>query len=82
MVVMETSSHVDSHMSYQIVATTFGSVFFNIKNVNKVRSHRRQNPPPPPFPYPGLNRIDKKKKKNVATYHDWMILSDEAKQET
>ena len=56
MVAMETSSHVDSDLSYQIVANfgkspQVGSVCFNIKKVITVQSRRGQNPPPPPPRY-------------------------------
>ena len=68
MVVMETSSHVDSHLSKQIVpryflekVAKFGSVCFNIKKVINVQSRRGQNSPPPP-PLPGLNRVKPNKK--------------------
>ena len=54
MVAMDTSSHVVSDMSYQIVARNilgqvakFGRVCFNIKRVIDVQSRRGQNPPPP-----------------------------------
>ena len=60
MVAMETSSHVDSDMSYQIVArqilekvAKFGSVCFNIEKVINVQSCHGQIPPPPP----GLDRV-------------------------
>ena len=52
MVAMETSSHMDSDMSYQIFArqilekvAKFGNVCFNIKKVINVQSRRGQNPP-------------------------------------
>ena len=59
MVAMETSSNVDSDMSYQIVAryilekvAKFGSVCFNFEKVINVQSHCGQaesaHPPPPP----------------------------------
>ena len=67
MVAMETSSHVDSDMSYQIVASLilekvarFGIVCFKIKKVINVQSRRGQNlppPPPPPPNQPSLNRV-------------------------
>ena len=53
---METSSHVDSDMSYQIVAkllekvAKFRSVCFNINVYSRVRA---EFAPPPP----GLNRV-------------------------
>ena len=70
MVAMETSSHVDSDRSYQIVAryilekvTKFGSVCFNIKKVINVQSRRGQNPPPAPVQM-GLKLIVRKSKDN------------------
>ena len=51
---VETSSHVDGDMSYQIVArqfsekvAKFSGVCFNIKKVINVQSRRGQNPSPP-----------------------------------
>ena len=59
MVAMETSGHVESQLSYQIVSrwflekvTKFGSVCFNIEKVINVQSRRGQNPPP------GLDRVN------------------------
>ena len=48
MVAMETSSHVDSDMSYQILekAAKFGSVCLNIKKVINIKSGLGQNPTP------------------------------------
>ena len=53
MVAMERSSHVDSHMSYQIVTrcniekvTKFSRVCFDVKKVINVQSRRGQNPRP------------------------------------
>ena len=56
---IETSSHVDCYLLYQIVArlflgnfTNFGSIFFNIRKVINVQSRRGQTPTPPPLPPP------------------------------
>ena len=73
MVAMETSSHVDSDISYRIVArqilykiAKFGGVCFNIKKKIISVQSRRQNPPPP-----GIKRV-----KEGATCHlNFLIMA-------
>ena len=80
---METSSHVDCYVSYQIVAreflekvTKFGGVCFNIQNVINVQSCRRQNLPPPPPVWIGLIISDVNISYVTRVVAGWVVMNN------